>query len=183
MVTLLLIITNLVVYLLELAYGGQAACQEYGLIPANFAHSAQIGPLFSSLFFHDPSSLLHLGGNMVFLAVFGPIVERALGHFRFLGLYLLAGAWAGLIHVLVDPSATDALVGASGAIFGIMTVAAVIRPRLLPFVVLFIGLNVWHAFVGADGSVSFGAHLGGFFAGLFFAIWLRLTGDEALEVA
>ena len=120
---------------------------------------------------------------MAFLAFFGALVEGALGGVSFLGLYLTAGAAGGLLHVLVNPAATDPLVGASGAIFGVLAVAGVIRPRFLGFVVAFVGLNIWHALEGTGGGVSFGAHLGGAFAGVLVAGALRAVGSEALEAA
>ncbi len=180
--TLVLVALNIVAYVLELGAGGRATCDAYGLIPANFTRTGALEPLFTSLFLHDPDTLLHLGGNMAFLVVFGAIVEEAIGHLGFLALYLVAGASGGLMHVLVAPAAAP-LVGASGAIFGVMAVAAVLRPRLLAFVVAFVGLNVWNAFNGGDGGVSFGAHIGGFVAGVLFVLMLRVAGSEALETA
>jgi membrane associated rhomboid family serine protease len=177
--TVALILANLLVYSLELAPGGQGLCQAFGLIPSHFVP----GALLSSLFLHDPSSLLHLGGNMAFLAVFGTIVERELSGFRFLALYLAAGVLGGLTHVLVDPNSAAPLVGASGCLFGLIAVAGVLRPRLLGFAVAFVGLNIWHAFTGGSDGVSFGCHLGGFVAGFLFVSVMRMTEDEALETA
>ena len=179
LVTLFLVAANLLAYLLELAGGGRSVCEIYGLIPAHFSY----GPLVTSLFLHDPSSLLHLGGNMAFLAVFGAIVEGTLGGSSFLAIYLLAGVSGGLLHVLVNPAAVDPLVGASGAIFGVLAVAGALRPRLLGFVAAYVGINVWHAFFGGGGEVSFGCHIGGFCAGVFVVMVMRMVGSEALEEA
>ena len=179
LMTLALILANLLAYSLELASGGRTACDAYGLVPAHFAPSA----LVTSTFLHDPSSLLHLGGNMAFLALFGVVVEKALGSFRFLGLYLLAGAAGGLMHVLVAPGASEPLVGASGAIFGVLAVAGVLRPRLMGFVAAFVGLNVFHAFVGGDDNVSFGCHIGGFCAGFVVVLMLKAVDSDVLEAA
>ncbi len=181
--TALLIAANFLAYGLELEAGGQTACEAYGLVPTRFVRSGELGPIFSSLFLHVPGDITHIGGNMLFLAVFGVLVERALGHLRFLGLYLAAGVLGALMHVLVSPTAAEPLVGASGAIFGVLAVAAVLRPRLLGFVVCFVGLNVWHAFFGGAGNVSFGCHIGGFCAGFFVALIMRATDSEALETA
>jgi rhomboid family protein len=181
--TLLLVAANLLAYCLELEAGGQAACEAYGLIPAQFVRTGALTPMFSSLFLHDPAGLAHLAGNMVFLTLFGTLVERGLGRLGFLSLYLTAGAAGGLCHVLVDPTSTSPLVGASGAIFGVLAVAAVLQPRLLGFVVAFVGLNVWHAFMGGAGDVSFGCHIGGFCVGVLVAMVLRAAGNEALEAA
>ena len=181
--TSLLILANFVAYNLELGAGGQAACETYGLVPARFMRSGEIGPIFSSLFLHAPGDITHIGANMLFLAVFGVLVERTLGHFRFLGLYLAAGVLGALMHVVVNPAATDPLVGASGAIFGVLAVVGVLHPRLLGFVAAFAAINVWHAFFGGAGSVSFGAHIGGFCAGFLVVVLLRATNSEALEAA
>jgi membrane associated rhomboid family serine protease len=183
LVTIALILANLAVYALERASGGQAFCEAFGMIPAHFVHGGALEPLFTSLFLHDPSSLLHLGGNMVFLAFFGTIVERELGGLPFLVVYLLAGVAGGLMHVAVSPSAVEPLVGASGAIFGLIAVAAALRPRLLGFAVAFAGIEVFHAFTGGEGAVSFGCHIGGLAAGVCIVLLLRVVGSEALETA
>lgn len=183
LVTLLLVAANVAAYALELALGGLPACNAYGLVPAHFMRTGAISPLFTSLFLHDPGAVTHIAGNTVFLAVFGTVVESALGHSRFLGVYLLAGAAGGLLHVVVAPTAVEPLVGASGAIFGLIAVAGVLRPRLMGFVVAFVGLNIWHAFFGSDGNVSFGCHIGGFCVGFLVVLMLRVTDSEVLEVA
>ena len=176
-VTFLLVALNVLAFRLELETGGRLACNAYGLIPAHFSPAT----LVTSLFLHDPGNLLHLAGNMAFLAVFGILVEGALGSFTFLGLYLFAGVAGGFAHVMVSPAAIDPLVGASGAIFGVLAVAAVLRPRLLGFVFAFVGIQIWHAFFGGGGNVSFACHIGGFFAGFLVALVLRAVDSEALE--
>lgn len=181
--TVVLVGLNVLAYHLELASGGEAFCYAHGLIPAVFTRTGDLAPLATSLFLHDPAGLAHLGANMAFLLVFGALVERALGGLPFLALYGLAGAAGGLLHVLVAPTATIPLVGASGAVFGVLAVAAVLRPRLLGFAVAFAGVEVWHALAGGNGNVSFGAHLGGFAAGAFVALVLRAAGSDALEAA
>jgi membrane associated rhomboid family serine protease len=183
LVTLVLVALNVLAFRLELASGGEAFCYAHGLIPAQFARSGDFGPLMTSLFLHDPSGLAHIGANMTFLLVFGALVEGALGSLPFLALYGLAGAAGGLLHVLVAPTATIPLVGASGAVFGVLAVAAVLRPRLLGFAVAVAGVEVWHALAGGNGNVSFGCHLGGFAAGAFAALVLRAAGSEAMETA
>ena len=182
-VTLALIVLNFAVYALEREAGGQVLCDAHGLIPAQFMSSGELGPIFTSMFLHDPGTLLHIGGNMAFLLVFGALVEGRLGHRGFLGLYLASGVFGGLLHVLVDPSATNPLVGASGAVFGVLAVAGVLRPRMLGFVIAFAGIEVWRAFTGLDPGVSFGAHIGGLLAGSVVASILRALGSEALEPA
>lgn len=181
--TLALVTTCLLGYLLELVDGGQTVCEAYGLIPARFLRSGDLEPLLSSLFLHDPTGPYHLAGNMLFLVVFGALVEGALGHLAFLGLYLAAGVGGGLLHVLVAPSASIPLVGASSALFGLLAVAGALRPRLLGFVIAFASLNVYNAFTGSEEGVSFGAHLGGLFVGFVVVAAMKATGSEALEAA
>lgn len=181
--TFFLILANLLVYLLELGGGGLPVCEAFGLVPAHFMKSGAVAPLFTSLFLHDPAGLAHIAGNMAALALFGAVVESDLGHLRFLGLYLAAGVLGGLMHVQIDPSSTSPLVGASGAIFGLLAVAGVLRPRLLGFVVTFAAVEIWHAFTGGDAHVSFGCHIGGLCAGFLVAVLLRVSGHEALEAA
>ena len=183
LVTLSLILANLVAFQAELAGGGLAVCYALGLVPAEFLASGDLAPIFSSLFLHDPETLLHLGCNMAFLAVFGAIVEGELGSLRFLALYLAAGVAGALLHVAVDPGSTLPLVGASGAIFGVMAVAGVVRPPLLGFAVAFGAVEIWHAFAGGVGDVSFGCHLGGLIAGAVFAALWRNDVNDALETA
>jgi membrane associated rhomboid family serine protease len=181
--TIALVLSNVLAYLFELEAGGQSACDAYGLVPTHFVHGGSLTPLISSLFLHDPRTLAHIGGNMLFLALFGALVEGRLGSCRFLALYLVAGVLGGLTHVLVAPSSIDPLVGASGAIFGVLAVAGALYPRLLGFVAAFVGINLFHAFFGGAGNVSFGCHIGGFVAGFLVVVVLRATGSEAMEVA
>lgn len=178
-VTALLALVLVAAYGAELAHGGLSVCTEYGLVPA---HSS-LETALSSMFLHDPTGWAHLGGNLVFLVIFGGIVERALGSLSFASLYVAAGLAGAAFHCLVAPSSTDPLVGASGALFGLLAVAAVIRPRLLAFAVAFAGLNVWYAFMGGAGNVSFGCHIGGFFAGFLVVLFLRAIRSDVLEVA
>jgi membrane associated rhomboid family serine protease len=174
-ITIAIIFANIVAYLLRVP------CETYGLVPAQFSRSGELGPILSGMFLH--ANIAHIVGNMVFLAVFGAIVETSLGHLSFLGLYLAAGIVGGLMHVLVNPAATDPLVGASGAIFGVIAVAAALRPRLLGFVVAFGAVSIWQAFTGADGSVSFGCHIGGLFMGALTVMLLKVTGSDVMENA
>jgi membrane associated rhomboid family serine protease len=178
-VTALLALALVAAYAAELALGGFSVCEAYGLVPSHPSFETAV----SSTFLHDPESPFHLGGNLVFLVVFGGIVERALGSFRFLGLYAAAGLAGAALHCLVASGSSEPLVGASGALFGLLAVAAVIRPRLAGFAVAFVGLNIWYAFMGGAGNVSFGCHIGGFFAGFLVVMFLWMTDSEALEAA
>jgi len=173
--TALLVALNLLAFALELAWGVEPTCEAYGLVPAHLTASGLLG----SMFLH--AGWIHLGGNMVCLAWAGAVVERALGSLRFLALYLAAGALGGLLHVLVDPAALDPMVGASGAILGVLAVLGALRPRLLGFIVGFVLVQVWYALAGGGGEVSFGTHIGGFAVGVLFVGIAQATGSEALE--
>lgn len=179
LLTVLLILANLAAYGLELAAGGLPACEAYGLIPAHFTQTGNMAPVFTALFLHDPSGFSHLAGNMAALLLFGAVVERELGTVLFGVVYAAAGLAGGLLHVTVNPTAIEPMVGASGAIFGVMAVAACVRPRLLGFAAASGMINVWYAVTGAGEGISFGAHLGGLAAGVACAAVLRMTGVEA----
>jgi membrane associated rhomboid family serine protease len=183
LVTLLLILATVAAYGLELAAGGFSACEAYGLVPAKFAQTGNLTPIFTALFLHDPGHISHLAGNMTFLLLFGAVVEGELGGLALFLLYGLAGLAGGLLHVLVDPSAVEPLVGASGAIFGVLAVAAALRPPLLGFALGFGALNIYHALTGGSAGVSFAAHLGGLAAGALVAMVLRIVDVDALPEA
>jgi len=146
---------------------------------------------FTSMFVH--ASLLHIAGNMLFLAIFGPSVEEALGRLRYLAFYLVGGLIALVAQVAADPSSTAPMVGASGAIAAVLGGYLVLYPRAriltlvlivlfftvveLPAVVLLLlwfGLQLVEAEVhgvGSGGGVANFAHIGGF---LFGAVAIRL---------
>jgi membrane associated rhomboid family serine protease len=154
-VTLLLALANVLVYL------AAPAVDAYGFVPAH----ASVQAALASTFMH--ADLGHLLGNMVFLLVFGTIVERDLGTLRFTLIYVAAGLGGALLHAFVEPSST--LVGASGCLFGVMAAAAMLRPRLLVFVLVFAAFNALALAlpetIFAMPGVSTGAHLGGFATG------------------
>jgi membrane associated rhomboid family serine protease len=144
--------------------------------------------LLTSTFMHG--GLMHLGGNMLFLWIFGDNIEAKFGRVKYLGIYLLWGIGAGLIHVMGDPGSGIPAVGASGAISGVLGAYLVIFPRarvltflmlgffwrmlhikamyFLPFWLIF--QNLLPFFIGgfgaAGGGVAYLAHIGGFALGL-----------------
>ncbi len=178
LVTFILVVTNLLVYLNELVDGGQKACEFYGLVPERLMRTGDFGTLITHTFFHDPGTVFHLLGNMVFLVVFGVFIEGVLGHGRFLGLYVTAGFLGGLLHVAVNPAATEPMVGASGSICAVLAVATVLRPRLLGFAITFIGINLWQLLTATNGSISVATHIGGFATGAVFAAIFQATSVQ-----
>lgn len=165
LVTLLLVLANLLAYRLELAGGGERFCYAHGLIPAAFVRAESWSPVFVSMFLHDPAGLLHLGGNMVCLLAFGAAVERAIGSLRFTALYFTAGVCGALMHVWINPAAAEPVVGASGAIFGVLAASAMLYPRTVGFVASYAAFNLVSMVLGIGGSVAVAMHVGGFVAG------------------
>jgi membrane associated rhomboid family serine protease len=130
---------------------------------------------------------LHLGFNMLFLWIFGDNVEDSMGHARFLAFYLACGVAAALAQALVNPSSTIPMIGASGAISGVLGAYLLLHPRATVRTVIFLGifvtmmhlpalivLGLWFlmqlvsaAFsTSGEAGVAFWAHVGGFVAGL-----------------
>jgi membrane associated rhomboid family serine protease len=142
--------------------------------------------IVTSMFMHG--GWFHLIGNMWFLALFGDNVEDVMGSFRFLIFYLLCGLAAAVAQMITDPSSNIPMVGASGAIGGVMGAYAVLFPRAPVHMLVFFGffffrivvpaffmLGYWFllqliggAFSSGAGGVAFWAHIGGFLAGIFF---------------
>jgi membrane associated rhomboid family serine protease len=155
----------------------EAACQTL-----NQEHNRWLG-LLTSLFIHG--GWLHLLGNMLFLWVFGNNIEDALGLVRFIPFYLLCGAAASVAQALSDPNSTIPLIGASGAISGVLGAYLVLHPRSLVLTLILpiflVPIPAWltlgiyfvlqFLYLGAENTVGGGgtaywAHIGGFIAGL-----------------
>jgi len=142
------------------------------------------------MFFHG--DILHLAGNMVFLWVFGDNVEDALGHFRFLIFYLACGAIAGLMHALMLPSSEAPLIGASGAVAGVVAAYLMLHPKVRVWILIlrFIPIQISAAFalgawiltqfvmvlVPETGPVAWWAHVGGILAGAVLVLFMRRPG-------
>jgi rhomboid family protein len=153
--------------------------------------------LVTSLFLHG--SFLHLLGNMLFLWVFGDNVEDGMGHARFLVFFLLCGIVACLAHCLMNPASTAPLIGASGAIAGVVAAYLILYPRVKVWALYFgrlplqvpamyaigfwILLQVGSAFLSGDQDVGWFAHLGGLAAGAALTPMLRRRYDPVLARA
>ena len=158
---------------------------KYGYKPA----SPDVVSLFSSLFLHG--GFMHLAGNMLFLYIYGDNVEHQLGRLRFVLMYLLTGVIATLSFALLAGNSMTPLVGASGAISGVLGFYFYMFPKnkvkvfiiLLPIFInvvkiparIVLGIyvlldNLLPILVQAGGNVAYGAHLGGFFGGLGIAV-------------
>lgn len=138
--------------------------------------------LFSSMFVHG--GFTHIGSNMLYLWIFGNNVEDAMGRVRFVFFYLICGVAATLVHVIADPDSTVPMIGASGAIAGVLGAYFVLYPqaRVKTLVILIIFIQIVHIpavlllgfwllmqimNVGGGGGVAWYAHIGGFLAGMF----------------
>lgn len=169
----------------------------YALIPARIDAGQGYAGLLTSQFLHG--GWMHIAGNMLFLWIYGDNIEDEMGHLPFLAFYLLAGVAAGMTQVWFDPSSRVPMVGASGAIAGVMGAYLLLFPKakvdvLIILIIIFrvipipawILLSLWFAlqFIGglnsnADvGGVAYWAHAGGFIAGIIGALplWLRRGG-------
>jgi len=191
-VTVVLILLNVLVFLYELILPVRALdamVYTWGLVPSRLV-ALELGAfvsLFSSMFVH--SGFMHLGSNMLYLWIFGDNIEGALGSVRFVIFYLLCGLGAALAQVLVSPFSGLPMVGASGAISGVLGAYLLLFPRVSVETLLVVGyfvrrirlpaivvLGLWivtQLFSGvmslgmeATGGVAFFAHIGGFVSGL-----------------
>jgi len=195
-VTLAIIVVNALVFLLELA-GGDAFINQWSFVPATISSGHGFITIFTAMFMH--AGWLHIGGNMLFLWVFGPEIEDAMGPLRYLVFYLLGGVAASLAQIAIDPKSTIPNLGASGAIAAVIGVFLITYPRYQIKTVLFLGwffgvrlipavllVGFWFLTqlfneVGAlastqTGGVAYMAHVGGFLFGLVLG---RLFEDRA----
>ena len=197
LLTWLFIAVCVVVFLWEWSLGPavQQAIFGYGLIPARLLQGAVLPPevatvpalltVFTSMVLHG--GWMHLLGNLLYLWIFSDNVEDRMGHGRFLLFYLLCGVAAALAQALPAPDSTIPMVGASGAISGVLGAYLVLFPQARVTVVIPLGfylhvtrlpavavLGLWFAMQllsealsgGTGGGVAFRAHIGGFVAGL-----------------
>ncbi len=170
---------------------------QWGLVPARIANGEGLMTFVTSMFLHG--GWMHLAGNMLFLWIFGDNLEDGMGHRGFLAFYLACGVAAGLLQYAAGPGSTAPMIGASGAIAGVMGGYLLLFPKakvdVLIIIVIFFrvltipawvvlavwfGLQTFSGFgdqAGADG-VAYWAHVGGFISGLVLALplWLRRGG-------
>ncbi|HTQ34234.1 MAG TPA: rhomboid family intramembrane serine protease [Stellaceae bacterium] len=200
-VTYGLIGTCVVVFLWQLGQNSDVVAYTYGMIPAvlfgdaRLPHSLAAVPpwvtIFTSMFLH--AGWLHIGGNMLFLWIFGNNIEDVLGHFRYLLLYLLSGVAAAMGQALTDPASTVPMLGASGAIAGVLGAYLLLYPNanvhvLVLIIILlrmitvpaWIMLGLWFGaqvvsglLSGSGAGVAFWAHVGGFVTGIVLLLALR----------
>ncbi len=199
-VTVGLIVLNSLVFLYQVTLPGpvlEAFVSHYALIPANFSWPS----VFTSMFLHG--GWMHVIGNMLYLWIFGDNVEDRLGHLPFLLFYLASGCAAAMLQLVINPFTTVPMIGASGAIAGVMGAYFVLYPesRVLTAIFLFFFfdlveipaiffLGIWFVMqvlngVGSlgvasgGGGTAFWAHIGGFVVGGMVGLAFRLGGRRA----
>jgi rhomboid family protein len=194
-VTFTLIALNIVVFMYTLTLGsvsGEAFVESFALVPARlFALGPAIAAvpaaatLFTSMFLHG--GFLHIAGNMLYLWIFGNNVEDSMGRVRFILFYALCGCIAAYAHALANRDSTTPMIGASGAVSGVLGAYLLLFPRARVVTLVFFGfyvrtveipamivLGFWFALQflnallesSARGGVAWYAHVGGFAAGM-----------------
>ncbi len=198
-VTYALIAINVAVFLLELQ-NGDAFIEQWAFVPARFGAdpTGNLSTLLTAMFMHG--SWMHLGGNMLYLWIFGDNVEDNFGHAKYLFFYLLAGLAATFAQYFIMPSSNVPNLGASGAIAGVLGAYLLMFPQgrvnvlmrggvvAVPAIMV---LGLWvvlqlfssvgsiaNSGSGDVGGVAFMAHVGGFVAGFLMAFLFRNNNDN-----
>lgn len=198
-----IIALNVIVFAVQVSYGDaeEAILKAYALTPAAVSHPVSLLggipadlTIFTSMFLH--ADIFHIFGNMIFLFVFGDDVEEAMGSLRFVVFYLACGVAGALAFVASAPQSTVPLIGASGAVSGVIAAYLMLRPcakiKVLFFYFVFsldafwvIGswavLQVVHLASQSDDEVAYWAHIGGLVAGAVLLPLMRRPGVELFE--
>jgi membrane associated rhomboid family serine protease len=199
-VTILIILANVFVFVLELMYG-ETFVVKWSAIPADIVSGHHWVTVLTAMFMHGGWS--HIIGNMVFLWAFGPEIEDAMGRWRYLVFYLVGGMVAMLAQIVASPHSTVPNLGASGAIAAVMGAFLVTYPhdRIRSILVIFVFVNItripaalligfWFLTqlfnAGAvahvqTGGVAYLAHIGGFLFGAVTARWFEDPRRIALQ--
>jgi membrane associated rhomboid family serine protease len=203
-VTLSIIAANVAVLVYQTTLGQDGAdafVMNYGAIPEVIVSDFHALPslpqswitLITSMFIHG--GLLHLAGNMLYLWIFGNSIEDYLGHFRYLLFYLVCGVAAALTHIVVFPDSMEPMIGASGAISGVLGAYLITFPKtrvvVLIWFLLFLRfvripailvLGLWFllqvqggfgSLAGQQEGIAFFAHIGGFVSGILLVLLFR----------
>ena len=201
-----IIVANVIAFLLENFPEGNAAIASFALIPSELFHTQLIGgaasgtdqsfavpeglTLLTYQFLHG--DIVHLFSNMLFLWVFGDNIEDAMGPLKFLLFYLACGVIGGLAHALMQPDSSLPLIGASGAVAGVIGAYLILHPRVRVWVLAFrfIPLRISAAWVlgiwaltqfimialAPRDQVAWWAHVGGLAAGAILILFMRRPG-------
>ena len=189
--TIILIASNTLIFLYQISrpMAIVTTFNTFGLIPVNLIESpiSTYPTIYSSMFLH--SGIAHLAGNMLYLWIFGNNIEDVLGKFRFILFYFICGTIAALGHIATDMDSQIPMVGASGAISGILGAYLILFPfaRIKTFVFLgifwtiarvpaiallliWIGLQILNSLEPGAGGTAWFAHIGGFIAGVLLIL-------------
>lgn len=194
-VNYLLIAANVIVFIFQWLAGPyeEALVYEFALIPASFVSNLTVGDvtdIFTSMFMH--AGLAHIGGNMLYLWIFGDNIEDSMGSGKYILFYLIGGLVASITHIFTNPLSQIPTVGASGAIAAVLGAYLVLYPQSRVLTIVPLGffirmtmlpasivLGLWFilqifsgvlSWGGPDvGGVAFWAHAGGFVAGVVMA--------------
>jgi membrane associated rhomboid family serine protease len=212
-VTIAFIAANVLVFLWQLGWTPReevAYSLTLGFVPALFFGSKSLPPeavllpswatIFTSMFLHG--GLMHIAGNMLFLWIFGNNVEDAVGRVRYVFFYLACGIAAALAQAFVDPASSVPMVGASGAIGGVLGAYIVLHPRanvrVFVWIIFFIrlinvpaalllgvwfGMQIFGVLTPGEGGIAFAAHVGGFLAGVGLVFLLHRPSVPVLQPA
>lgn len=208
-VNLALIVVNVLVFLMLQDAGEyraiNASSVSHGLIPVVLFDIRDLAPQFQVLpdwmslityaFLHG--NFTHLIGNMLFLWVFGDNVEDAMGHFRYLVFYLICAVASGLAYALLDLNSDTPLIGASGAVSGVVAAYLMLHPRVKVWVLVFARiplrltaqwlLGAWVLFqignlvLAEESQVAWIAHVGGLATGAVLVLFMRRKGVELFD--
>ena len=195
--TYILIAINVLVFLWESSMSPaalEAAISQLSVVPANlsadpFSLEALLDSL-RSMFFHG--GWAHLLGNMLFLWVFGDNIEDAMGHMRFIMFYLMCGIFAAVLHSWMNPTSELPLIGASGAVAGVIAAYLILHPKVkvwvlalwrIPIRITAVwALGIWIAaqfgnlLFESEENVAWWAHIGGLLAGATLILFMRRRG-------
>jgi len=186
-----LLIVNVGIYILELFDSSRILINYFGLTPNDVVTGPLVYQVFTYMFLHSPAGLLHIFFNMLMLWMFGSEIERLWGTRKFMRFYLLTGVVAGIFTVIVTYGSTSPVIGASGAVLGVLIAFAVLWPNrmvylyfLIPIKVKYlmigiVGLDLLFAFSGSGDNVAHWTHVGGAALGIIYmkggAILRRLS--------
>ncbi len=202
--TISIIVLNIAIFLYEISLGPQfsAFLNTYGAKPLYIlnmtspqGHPSPYFTIFSSMFLHG--GLLHVAGNMLYLWIFGNNIEEAMGHLNFIVFYIISGIIAVYIFAFMNPGSTIPMVGASGAVSGVLGAYLVLFPRakvltLIPlgfymqvvripavFVLgLWIAVQILNGMFSGGGGIAWFAHIGGFLAGILLVGLFKKRGRQ-----
>lgn len=204
----MLIIVNVIVFaMMFLSYLGLIdngfathIQSNFAMIPQGIIDGERLYTLLTSMFLH--SGILHLAGNMLYLYIFGDNIEGAFGHFSYIAFYVVCGLAASFVHILgiTNPDLyMTPVVGASGAISGVLGAYLVLYPKARVLTLVFLGwpivvpipavvlLGFWfvmqwlYVIFEVGGMIAYWAHIGGFTAGMILAVIFGLERKRARE--